>query len=51
MPPGSPEYSMVRNYCEWMSELPWSRATALPIDLQRAKQILDDDHFDLDKVW
>jgi ATP-dependent Lon protease len=50
MPPGSPEYSMVRNYCEWMAELPWSATTATPIDLVRAKQILDEDHFDLDKV-
>ena len=50
MPPGSPEYSMVRNYCEWMAELPWSKTTATPIDLAHAKQILDEDHFDLDKV-
>ncbi len=50
MPPGSPEYSMVRNYCEWMAELPWSTTTATPIDLVRAKQILDEDHFDLEKV-
>jgi ATP-dependent Lon protease len=50
MPAGSPEYSMVRNYCEWMAELPWSKTTATPIDLIRAAQILDEDHFDLDKV-
>ncbi|HEY5922355.1 MAG TPA: endopeptidase La [Kofleriaceae bacterium] len=50
MPAGSPEYSMVRNYCEWMAELPWSKTTATSIDLVRAKQILDEDHFDLDKV-
>ncbi|HEU4610819.1 MAG TPA: endopeptidase La [Kofleriaceae bacterium] len=50
MPAGSPEYSMVRNYCEWMAELPWSVTTATPIDITRAKQILDEDHFDLDKV-
>jgi ATP-dependent Lon protease len=50
MPAGSPEYSMVRNYCEWMAELPWSKTTATPIDLVGAKQILDEDHFDLEKV-
>jgi ATP-dependent Lon protease len=50
MPAGSPEYSMVRNYCEWMAELPWNVTTATPVDLVRAKQILDEDHFDLDKV-
>jgi len=50
MPPGSPEYSMVRNYVEWMAELPWSKTTATPIDLQHARTILDEDHFDLEKV-
>jgi ATP-dependent Lon protease len=50
MPAGSPEYSMVRNYCEWMGELPWNHTTATPIDLVRAKQILDEDHFDLEMV-
>jgi ATP-dependent Lon protease len=50
MPAGSPEYSMVRNYCEWMAELPWSKTTAIPVDLGHAKTILDEDHFDLDKV-
>jgi CBS domain-containing protein len=37
MPAGSPEYSMVRNYCEWVAELPWNRCTATPIDLGHAK--------------
>jgi ATP-dependent Lon protease len=50
MPAGSPEYSMVRNYCEWMADLPWNTTTATSIDLVRAKQILDEDHFDLEKV-
>ena len=50
MPAGSPEYSIVRNYCEWMAELPWQVTTATPIDLLHARQILDEDHFDLEKV-
>jgi len=50
MQPGAPEYSMVRNYIEWLAELPWSRTTAKPIDLSLARQVLDEDHFDLDKV-
>jgi len=50
MSPGAPEYSMVRNYVEWLAELPWSRTTAKPIDLTFARQVLDEDHFDLEKV-
>ena len=50
MPPGSPEHAMVRTYLEWMGALPWSHATAAPIDLRRAREILDEDHFDLEKV-
>jgi ATP-dependent Lon protease len=50
MPPGSPEHAMVRTYLEWLGALPWSRTTAMPIDLHRAREILDEDHFDLEKV-
>jgi ATP-dependent Lon protease len=50
MPPGSPEQSMVRTYVEWLAELPWNETTATPIDLAHARQILDEDHFDLEKV-
>ncbi len=50
MPIGSPEYAMVRTYLEWLAALPWSYATATPVDLARAEQILDEDHFDLEKV-
>ncbi len=50
MAPGAPEYSMVHNYVEWLAELPWQRTTAKPIDLKYAKQVLDEDHFDLDRV-
>jgi ATP-dependent Lon protease len=50
MQPGAPEYSMLRNYVEWIAELPWSRTTAKPIDLTFAKEVLDEDHFDLEKV-
>jgi ATP-dependent Lon protease len=50
MPAGSPEHSMVRTYLEWLAELPWGHQTAVPVDLSHAKQILDEDHFDLEKV-
>ena len=50
MPPGSPEHAMVRTYLEWLAALPWSFQTATPIDLARAREILDEDHFDLERV-
>ncbi|HSD88859.1 MAG TPA: LON peptidase substrate-binding domain-containing protein, partial [Kofleriaceae bacterium] len=50
MSPASPEYSMVRSYIEWMAELPWVNTTAREIDLAFARQVLDEDHFDLEKV-
>jgi len=50
MPAGSPEHSMVRTYLEWLADLPWNRTTAVPVDLARAKEILDEDHYDLEAV-
>ncbi|MGH7831730.1 MAG: endopeptidase La, partial [Candidatus Binatia bacterium] len=50
MPEGAAEYSMVRTYLDWMVELPWSVTTEEQIDLQKAREILDADHHDLEKV-
>ncbi len=50
MSPGAPEYSMVRTYVEWIADLPWNKTTAKPVDIKRARQILDEDHYDLDRV-
>jgi ATP-dependent Lon protease len=47
---GSAEGSMLRTYLEWLSELPWRVTDAKPIDIARARQVLDEDHFGLDKV-
>jgi ATP-dependent Lon protease len=49
-PPTSPDHQVIRNYLEWMAELPWSTATADNLDLAQARQILDEDHYDLEKV-
>ena len=49
-PPTSPDHQVIRNYLEWMIELPWSVATEDNLDLSQAKQILDEDHYDLEKV-
>lgn len=46
----SPEFSGIVDYLEWLSELPWSVATEDNLDLPRAEGILNEDHYDLDKV-
>lgn len=48
--PASPEHSVCRTYLEWLADLPWRRSTASQVDMQRAREILDEDHYDLDKV-
>ncbi|SPE34550.1 Lon protease [Burkholderiales bacterium] len=47
---GGSEYSMLRTYLEWLTELPWKPAPQQPIDLAQARQVLDEDHFGLDKI-
>ncbi len=46
----SPEYSVIRTYLEWMTTLPWNKTSASPIDIGKARIILDEDHYDLEKV-
>ena len=50
MHPDAIESTMVRTYLEWLVELPWNKTTKDSIDIKRAKKILDEDHYDLDKV-
>ena len=50
IPTASPEHSMVRTYLEWIADLPWTTATEDNLDLQHAKRVLDEDHFDLSRV-
>jgi len=50
MSPASPEYGMTRNYLEWMAALPWSVTSGSQVDVRRAAEILDEDHYDLEKV-
>jgi ATP-dependent Lon protease len=49
-PPTSPDHQVIRNYLEWMIELPWSVSTEDNLDLAQARQILDEDHYNLEKV-
>lgn len=46
----SPEYSYIRTYIDWMLEVPWSEKTRDILDIKKAKEILDGDHYDLEKV-
>ncbi len=46
----SPEHGMVRSYLEWLVALPWSKADAEDIDIARARRVLDEDHYGLEKV-
>ncbi len=48
--PASPEYGVTRTYLEWMVNLPWSVTSAEKVNVQRAAEILDADHYDLEKV-
>jgi ATP-dependent Lon protease len=50
MPPGSPEYSVIRTYLDWLGNLPWNKTSATVADLARSAAILDEDHYDLEKV-
>jgi len=50
IPPTSPEYSYIRTYLDWMLDIPWSKKTRDKLDIPDAKKILDEDHYDLDKV-
>ncbi len=50
MPTASPEYSMIRTYLELLTILPWSKSTGAKIDVPYARQVLDHDHYDLDKI-
>lgn len=50
IPPASPEYAVIMSYVELIAELPWNKASDDRLDLKHAREILDQDHFDLDQV-
>jgi ATP-dependent Lon protease len=50
IPPSSPEYTVTRNYLDWLLELPWEISTQDNIDIKKAKEDLDRDHYGLDLI-
>jgi ATP-dependent Lon protease len=50
MSPMAADYSLTRNYIEWLAVLPWSKSSGGEVDITKAKEILDEDHYDLKKV-
>ncbi|HEV8318015.1 MAG TPA: endopeptidase La [Vicinamibacterales bacterium] len=50
MSPASPEYQMIRTYLDWVLDVPWAVTTPDRIDPVEARKVLDEDHYDLDKV-
>jgi ATP-dependent Lon protease len=50
MTPASPEYQMIRTYLDWMLDIPWAKTTGDRLDPVEARRVLDEDHYDLDKV-
>jgi ATP-dependent Lon protease len=50
LPTQSAEHGTIRNYLEWLADLPWSKSTEDHIDLRAAREVLDRDHYDIEKV-
>ena len=50
LPPGAPDYQVIRTYLDYVIELPWNTFTEDQLDVARARRILDEDHFDLKEV-
>ncbi len=50
LPAASPEYSVIRTYLDILVSLPWNKSTGQKIDVARAREVLDEDHYDLEKI-
>ncbi len=50
MPPGAAEYTVARTYLDWLIAIPWAKSTRDNLDIQKARKVLDEDHYDLEKV-
>ncbi len=50
LPPTAAEYAMIRTYLDWLTELPWQTVTEDNLDIRVARQVLDEDHYDLERI-
>ncbi len=50
MSPMAADYSVTRNYIEWLAVLPWAKSSGVVVDIKKAAEVLDADHYDLKKV-
>ena len=50
LPTAAAEYSVIRTYLDWLVNLPWDKSTEDKLDIARARQVLDEDHYDLDDI-
>lgn len=48
--PAAAEYSVIRTYLDWLTELPWQQVTEDNLDIRKARQVLDEDHYDLERI-
>ncbi len=50
MPPQAAEYSVIKTYLDWLTDMPWQVATEDQLDIAHARQVLDEDHYDLEEL-
>src|SRR6476661_6137521 len=50
LPPAAAEYGVIKTYLDWLTSLPWNTSTEGEIDIQKARRVLDEDHYDLEKI-
>ena len=50
LPPAAAEYGVIKTYLDWLTSLPWNTSTEGEIDIQKARQTLDEDHYGLEKI-
>jgi ATP-dependent Lon protease len=50
LPPAAAEYGVIKTYLDWLTSLPWNKSTEGEIDIPKARQVLNEDHYDLEKI-
>ncbi|HEX2910339.1 MAG TPA: endopeptidase La [Chloroflexia bacterium] len=50
LPPAAAEYGVIKTYLDWLTTLPWEKSTEGPLDIGVARKVLDEDHYDLEKI-